>query len=229
MSKVLSIKRKSKAKNMNTIAYEAIKNSIIQNEIKPGEHISEYMLSESLGMSRTPIREALKVLASEGLVEIYRGVGVFVKSLSAKEVYEIIEVRATLECLALHSSLENITNEEIDQIKAEWLKLKNDLEKGKEICIETIAEFDSKFHQLIVDRCHNSFLKKIFKQIWVTILRYQYLSAIGLGNPEDTINQHLKIMDAMKTRDLEIILPVLEKHIKISADFINQGFKKLSL
>ncbi|MEL7565542.1 MAG: GntR family transcriptional regulator [Dehalobacterium sp.] len=229
MSTTLNIKKKSKVKNMNTIAYEAIKNSIIQNEIKPGEHISEYMLSEGLGMSRTPIREALKVLASEGLVEIYRGVGVFVKSVTAKEVYEIIEVRAALECTALHSAIVNITDEEIEQTENDWLKLKDYLEKGQEIDSKIIAEHDSKLHQLIVDKCDNSFLQRIFKGIRETILRYQYLSVLGLGDKDDSINQHLEIINLIRSRNLEKLLPVLENHIKDTINLIEEGYGKTLL
>ena len=205
---------------MHMIAYEAIKKSIIHNELKPVEHISEYMLCEELGMSRTPVREALKVLASEGLVEIYRGVGIFVKHVTAKEVYEIFEVRAALEGVALQTSLANITDDELNKMEAVWLELKEAIEKGEDVELKTISESDSKFHYLIVEKCDNSFLKKIMKGIRENILRYQYLSATALGDKEDTINQHLEIINLIRTRELDKILPVLTEHIKEAADNI---------
>lgn len=222
MNKSKSLKgiNKNKINNLTNIAYETIKNSILNNEIKPGDYLSENMIANTLEMSRTPIREALRVLASEGLVEIYNGVGVFVKHITTKEICELFEVRAALECIALRTSLMNITDEEIEQLESDWLTLKKKADSGLEIDLDTIAQYDHKLHSLIVDKCINSFIKNIVKSIRQSILRYQRLSAKALADEKETINQHLEIISLLKERKVEKVIPVLERHIQEAANYI---------
>ncbi|ATW24963.1 GntR family transcriptional regulator [Candidatus Formimonas warabiya] len=217
MTKILAGKD-PKIKNLTNVAYETIKNSIVNNDLKPGDHLSEHMIAASLGMSRTPIREALKVLANEGLVEIHNGVGIFVKHMTAKEIYEFFEVRAALECAALHTSLKNITDHEIEQIEQEWLSLRDKADQGQRIDFDLIAELDRKLHMLIVNKCNNEYLKSIINGIRQSIFRYQRLSAQALGNEKESINQHLEILSLLKERNMEKILPVLDDHIRKGAD-----------
>ncbi|MCL6611686.1 MAG: GntR family transcriptional regulator [Peptococcaceae bacterium] len=178
------------------------------------------MIASTLEMSRTPIREALRVLASEGLVEIYNGVGVFVKHITTKEICELFEVRAALECIALRTSLTNITDEEIEQLERDWQKLKEKADNGLEIGLDTIAHYDHKLHSLIVDKCNNSFIKNIVRSIRQSILRYQRLSAKALADEKETISQHLEIISLLKERKADRVIPVLERHIQEAADNI---------
>lgn len=212
--------KKTNIKNMTQVAYEAIKNSIIHNELKPGDYLSENMIAQTLGMSRTPVREALRVLASEGLIEIHNGVGIFVKHITPREIYEVFEVRAALECAAAKTSLDNITEQEIAQLYSDWLALKNRVDSGETIELDTLSKYDSILHALIIDKCNNTYLKNIISGIRLSIIRYQHLSAKALGNEKETISQHLEIIQIMKEKDLARLLPALEKHIMNAAEYI---------
>lgn len=220
MSGTLKGIKSTRIKSMTHTAYNTIKNSIISNELKPGDYLSESMIAQSLGMSRTPVREALSVLASEGLIEIHNGVGIFVKHITFKEIYEVFEVRAALECKALTTSLDNISDEEILQIEQEWLHLREKNENGEKIDLDTIIEYDSRLHSLIVDKCNNTYLKNIISSIRESITRYQRLSAKALGNERETINQHIQIINLLKEKDIKKIAPALEAHIKNAAEYI---------
>lgn len=211
---------KSKAKNLTGEAYDAIKQSIINNEIKPGEHLSENIIARTLGMSRTPIREALKVLANEGLVEIHNGVGIFVKHVTIKEIYELFEVRAALECAALQSFINNITEDEINQMEREWLDLKEKVKTGGKICIDAISEQDYKLHSLIIDKSNNACLVDIMKSIRLKISRFQLLSAKALDNENETINQHLEILSIIREKDIDKLTKLLKDHIREAAENI---------
>jgi len=203
-----------------TIAYDALKSSILTNQIKPGDYLSENQLAQSLGMSRTPIREAIKVLANEGLLEIHNGVGIFVKQVTIKEISDLFEVRALLECKALHTALNNITEKEIDDAIEEWTKLKNICEANQEIDLDYISDLDFKLHFLIVNRCENDFLKNVISGIRSKINRYQKISISARSNLKDTIDQHLELMYCMKKRDIQAISVILEEHIRLAALYI---------
>jgi len=141
------------AVNRTSIAYDALKESIFINKLKPGDHISENQVAQSLGMSRTPVREAIKVLASEGLVEIHNGVGIFVKQITTKEISDLFEVRAALECAALHTALECISDQELDAINEKWMKLKKKMDGGAKGDLSHLLDLDFQFHSLIVEIC----------------------------------------------------------------------------
>lgn len=212
--------KKNRVRNLTSIAYDTIKHSIFNNEIKPGDYLSENTIAQTLGMSRTPIREALKILASEGLIEIHNGVGVFVKQVTIKEIYELFEVRAALECAALQSFLDNITEDEIDQMEREWLALMSKIKSEGDINIDAISEQDYKLHVLIVDKCNNTYLKDIMKSIRLKISRFQLLSAKALGNEVETINQHLEILNVIREKDIDKLTKLLKVHIQEAAENI---------
>ncbi len=222
MQKITPLKSLAKAGPVNrtSIAYDSLKNSIFTNLIKPGDHLSENQVAKALGMSRTPIREAIKVLASEGLVEIHNGVGIYVKRVTTKEISDLFEVRAALECAALPTALEQISEKEIDDIYAEWVKQKKKIEAGQKVDLGRISNMDYQLHFLIVDRCRNDFLKNVIDGIRAKIMRYQRISAMALADEIDIINQHLVIMKLMKQREVEILSKVLKEHILKAADNI---------
>lgn len=222
MSGYISLKgmKKNEIKNLTSVAYDVIKSSIINNEIKSGERLSETIIAQTLGMSRTPIREAIKILESEDLLEVHNGVGIFVKQVTIKNIYELFEVRAALECTALRSALENVTTDEIKYIEEKWMSLKARTDLGEKIHLDEIAHWDIELHSLIINKCNNDYLINIMTGIKLKIFRFQRMSAKSLGDENDTINQHLEILKLMKERDIDKLSQVLRIHIKKAGENI---------
>ena len=217
MDNVLSSKSiVSNGSQMSSLAHKAycsLKESIMTNEFKPGDCLSENALAKALGMSRTPIREAIKVLSSEGLIEIHNGVGAFIKHITVKEIHDIFEVRSALECIAVDSALDRISQEELEEIEKDWLKLYADAVAGKQIGYGILSGHDSKLHELIVVKCDNDFLINIIAGIKMKIARFQKISATALGNELNTISQHLELIKIMKSRNAEALKHELKAHI----------------
>ena len=211
---------KASAVNRTSIAYDSLKNSIFTNQLKPGDHLSENQVAQSLGMSRTPIREAIKVLASEGLVEIHNGVGIFVRQITTKEISDLFEVRAALECTAARTALGLISDQELDAIQAQWTALRQRVEAGSKVELGELLELDYQLHSMLVDRCRNDFLKQVIDGIRMKIRRYQRISAVALDDEKDAINQHLEIIGCMKKRDVELLSGLLKEHITKAAENI---------
>lgn len=116
--------------NLSEQAYNQIKDAICQGRIAPGDILSESRLAEDLGMSRTPVREALRSLASEGFLEIKNGVGAYVKPLSSKDMENLYEIRCLLEMQAIKTSIYRITDQEIDDMERRFQEVYDACERG---------------------------------------------------------------------------------------------------
>lgn len=217
------LKKKKKIK-LAEVAYDFIKEAIIYNKFLPGEPLSENMLANLLEMSRTPVREALKELHKEELVDIFPERGTFVKQISIKDIREIFAVRRALECLAVETALNNISKEEIGEMKQQWEKFLEDFKSKKELDLKLVSQMDNQLHKLLIDRSKNDHIKKIIHMLNLRILRYQGLSAKTLGRIDETINQHLEILHYMKKRDLFGLSAVLKKHIEMAVENIVRNY-----
>ncbi len=216
--------KKKRKKKLAEIAYDFIKEAIIYNKFLPGEPLSETMLANLLEMSRTPVREALKELRKEELVDIFPERGTFVKQISIKDIREIFAVRRALECLAVETALNNISKEEIGEMKQQWEKFLEDFKSKKELDLKLVSQMDNQLHKLLIDRSKNDHIKKIIHMLNLRILRYQGLSAKTLGRIDETINQHLEILHYMKKRDLFGLSAVLKKHIEMAVENIVRNY-----
>lgn len=216
----------SAGKNLTAIVYEKIRNDILINVIKPGERLSENQIAKSFGTSRTPVREAMKMLANEDLVEIYNGSGIFVKNVTLRELSDIFQVRAILECGALELAWGNISKAEIRRLADQWLKKQARLHLGQRVELSAIVALDGAFHRFIYDKCSNSYLSRLLNDIEDKVSRFRFISALSLGNILETINQHLEILELMENNDLEKTLSALKTHIEKAKSYIieNHGY-----
>ena len=120
-------------------AYNQIKDAICQGSVAPGDILSENQIAQQLGMSRTPVREALRALASEGFVEIRNGIGAYVKPLSSKDMEDLYEVRCLLEMQAIKTSIYRISNDEIDDLTRRFQAIYDACEQGDSPFLSTAA------------------------------------------------------------------------------------------
>jgi len=204
--------KKSPKKNLAQYAYEEIKKRIYHNKIKPGELIKENELAAELGISRTPIREALKMLESDEIVEVRKGVGTFVKMLSFKDIRDIFEVRKSLEIIAVKTAINNISKDDIDKLDTELRNISLKLEEGT-LTKEEFTETDMKFHELIFKRCENNFAREIFEHIKLKIKQYQFLSYESLNNSNESILQHLELLTYLRKKDIDTLISALTNHL----------------
>lgn len=191
-------------------AYELIKRMILKGYFKPGERLIENQLSKKFGVSRTPIRESIRKLAAEGLVEITPKGGTKISKLTKNDIDEIYEIRDVLESLAAEKAASTITDKEIESLE----RLLKDSEKAllnKDI--KRMAQIDTKIHNLI---CKSSKNNRLFQLIDVlctniTIQRELILETTGAG--KEAIIGHRKIINALKKRDKQAIKKSIHEHI----------------
>ena len=201
-------------------AYNQIKDAICQGSVAPGDILSENQIAQQLGMSRTPVREALRALASEGFVEIRNGIGAYVKPLSSKDMEDLYEVRCLLEMQAIKTSIYRISNDEIDDLTRRFQAIYDACEQGDSPAQGEFSELDWELHSLLVDRCTNNYIKEIVAGNNSNLRRYQSLSVNVLGDVHESARQHLEILRVLRSRDLDKLEEVLHAHLMWSANLL---------
>ena len=212
----------SKQKLSNYV-YDQIKDRILTNQYRPGDRLSETQIADEFDMSRTPVREAIKILSKENLVEVHNGAGIFVKMVTLKEIVDIFQVRMILECSALKLAWENIALAELEELESLWVELSSRIFAGEKVNSIEIANMDSDLHLFIAQRCSNKYLADLLIETKERVRRFQQLSAESLGNAEETVRQHLEILQLMKCKNQEAALSAMKKHIQNAMDYIVQS------
>lgn len=212
--------------NINEKIYNLIKERIIHFEYPPGFQITIRKLQDELGVSNSPIKDALFRLAGEGLVEITSRKGTFVKDISEKDLYEIEQVRAIIETGAADLIARTITDKQLDRLEAlyrETLIPDDDFEYSK------FMEKDSRFHLEIIKMACNQRLLDVYKQLnaHVHITRFQY--ARNRKKPLPWTHQdHHDILKAFKLRDHRKVKQAIQDHRVKARDAFLETRKKSS-
>lgn len=189
------------------VAYNYLHNAIITHELAPGMAIVEQDISDALGISRTPVREALKLLESEGLVRHVPLRGTFVTEITTQDVEEIFMLREALEVLVLQVAINNITDEELASIGELLQSLTPDSPP------ESFYESDRRLHEMLVRHGQNRRLMLFLNTINSQIERLRQLSARRPGRLQNSMKEHLQILEALKERDLKKAEKMMRQHI----------------
>lgn len=177
---------------LREIVYEELRSLILTGKIKPGTRMMEIELAEDMGVSRTPIREAIRKLEKEGLVVIEPRKGAYASEVSVKDMEDILEVRANLEGLAAYLAAERMTDAEkkaLDEIKE---KFEQAVDEGN--MAEMISN-DTKFHHMIVESSRNNHLIHMVEQLQELVLRFRYIYYKDFKRAEDMLPEHKHIFE----------------------------------
>jgi len=217
---MLEAKRKV---SLSEQAYNQIKDAICSGAVAPDDILSEGELASQLGMSRTPVREALRMLATEGFVEIKNGVGAFVKALSSKDMEDLYEVRCVLEMQAIKTSIFRISEEEIDEFTRRFQTMYDVCERGEYPGQGEFSELDWQFHSLLVERCTNKYIKNIVAAYVSNLRRYMSMSVNALNDVRVSSQQHLDVLKTLRTRDPKQAAEALRVHLEWSESLVHIG------
>ena len=192
----------------------------ISYQLKPGERLSEIELAERLGVSRTPVREALSRLVNDGfLAPVSRGF--MRRPLEVQETLDLYEARVAIESACLAMAIERATDEEI----AEALVY---LEKSRKVPrntpIEKLVELDEGFHLRIADMARNAELKRVLVNLNERIRFIRWIDMESVGR-DSTQSEHAAILEALKSRDTKASAKALHAHISLRRDQIVEAIK----
>ena len=187
--------------------YDCLRDRIVRLDIKPGEKIDVQRLSKELGVSQTPIREALQKLVEQGLVVVRPYVGYFVVELTPKDAEELFDLRKALEVLALRYAYEKVITSDLD-IYFEWIRKMEHLDE--DTLVEETRRFDRAFHfSFILQKAERKWLMKYANGVLDLIMLTTRLSM----NPKAAWEEHYRILEALACRDLASATAMLQAHI----------------
>jgi len=176
-------------------AYEAIRELIITLELEPGAVINERELIERIGIGRTPVREALRRLAQEHLVEVYPRRGMFVAAVDVRELARLSEVRAVLEAEAARLAAERATDAERAELRALIAEIGGDLDD------RGLIELDERIHRAIYRCSHNDLLEDTLEQYYMLALRIWMIALDRQHELKDAVGEHRTLLEAIHDGD----------------------------
>lgn len=195
---------------LSTSLLGKLQKDILTGKLKPGEKLTEQELCKAYGVSRTPVREALRQLETDGLVENILNRGAFVIGMSDQDYADMFELRKAYEVQAVKWAIERITEEEMDKLEEtfefmEFYTLRNDVDK--------MLTINSGFHQVIYEASHNRMLKKLLSS-YQNYLKYKGIeSAYDDDYLTTVLEEHRAIFKAFKDKDVKAGALAMEMHI----------------
>lgn len=195
---------------LRDVVFQTLRQAILRGELKPGERLMEVHLAERLGVSRTPIREAIRKLELEGLVVMIPRRGAVVASITEKDLKDVLEVRRTLEILAGEVACERITPEllkELERAGEEFGGLKETED------VNRLAVADVRFHEIIYTATGNARLISILNNLREQMYRYRLEYLKDIGSRERLQREHQEIYIGIKNGDKNAVSVAVCRHI----------------
>lgn len=206
------LERIRKRPSLKDEAYQRIKELILSDTLGSGDMLEMDWLASELGISRTPLREAVLMLEQEGLIETIPYKGTFVTDVSREDVEQIYQVREALEPLAVRLAAPVILDEELEEMQALFASLAEEIEKGD---FERHFQSDTQFHDLIVRHCGNAVLQQVLETLTDRIYRVRVFSRNQSGyHMKQSFREHCLILDAIMERDIAKAERLMAEHIR---------------
>jgi len=197
------------ARSLSDQAYFRIRELIVTLELPPGSLVSERELQARVGVGRTPVREALRALARERLIEVYPRRGIFVADVHVRDLAGLSEVRATLESHAARLAAQRAT----DTDRAETEALLAELEHAGGDGERTLIDLDQRVHRHVYRCAHNPFLEATLNEYYVLTLRIWFLALERVARLEDAVLEHRGILEAIHDGDPERAEQAMRRHV----------------
>ena len=201
-------------RTMHDLVFNTLMEDILSGRLKPGEKLNISEISERLGVSRTPVREALKQLMSVGLVENVPHRSPFVKKLSIEEIIELYYIRAALEGVASRLASKRLSDGQIRELERLCKRME---EKARSGSYDDFVEDNSKFHFLVYEATDSPRLQEMALHYYRQCEQYRALVMELPGSYDEACREHKNILDAFKKRDLEKADYVAREHYFNSA------------
>ena len=197
------------------IAYEVLKHAIITGEIPAGERIVETDYAERLHISRTPLREALRKLERDGLVEYVLRRGVVVRAFTIADVEEIYTIRNALEMLTLPAIVKNATEEDIAALKEHLREMDEVMAHGD---IETLSPMARAFHSQLTGLCRQNRILRVIEGQDEFITRFSAMAIRQEDRLAQAHEEHYKLVEFVEQKDLEHFQKLMNRHIERSKE-----------
>ena len=184
---------------LRDVVFNTLRQAILKGELKPGERLMEIQLANKLGVSRTPVREAIRKLELEGLVLMIPRKGAEVAEITRQDMEDVLEVRTALEELAVKDACDHITDAQLSELKKASNEFKKALLEGKDLV--TCADADMHFHDVILSATNNRRLIQMLNNLSEQMYRYRMEYLKDERTHKTLIEEHEAILRALKKHD----------------------------
>lgn len=200
---------------LNEQAYQHIKNLIITNGLSYQEIYSETKISKELGISRTPLRDAVHRLAQEGYIDIIPSKGFRIHQLTKQDVSETFQIRSALECYCTYQIAKDASSRKAKKLfrELDWIMEELDEILNTTKSIPDFCDYDFQFHTKIIAYLENEQFVSVFATFLYRMRKLASLSLAHPGRMQDTYDEHLAILEAMKKGDVEHIYKITLEHM----------------
>lgn len=210
MGKELTILTTDEYLPLRDVVFNTLRQAILKGDMEPGERLMEITLANKLGVSRTPIREAIRKLELEGLVNMIPRKGAIVASISEKDMKDVLEVRITLEELAVKLAIKNMTDEDIELLVKAGRNFENAVISRD---IVEICEADVAFHDIIYNKTGNNRLIQIISNLREQMYRYRLEYIKDARTHSILISEHNDIIKCLKNKDVVAAQEAVREHV----------------
>ena len=208
---------------LRDVVFNTLRQAILKGELAPGERLMEIQLADRLGVSRTPIREAIRKLELEGLVLMIPRKGAEVAKISEKSLRDVLEVRRALEVLAVELACQRMTEEDIKKLESAQEDFKAAVDKGEAMAI---AETDEHYHDIIYNGTGNVRLIQLLNNLREQMYRYRLEYIKEADKRQILLIEHEHILKGLKERKMAEVKEAMREHIDNQEITVSRNIKE---
>lgn len=202
---------------LRDVVFNTLREAILRGDLVPGERLMELQLAAKLGVSRTPIREAIRMLEQEGLAITIPRKGAIVAGMTEKDMQDVLEIREALEELSVQVACDKITDEEIAKLQKNMKNFEHSLKSGD---LKKMAQADVEFHDVIYQATDNPKLISMLNNLREQMYRYRVEYLKNPQNHEQLLKEHEAIYKGIVEKDKDAVTDMIRKHISNQVDVV---------
>lgn len=199
---------------LRDVVFNTLREAILKGELLPGERLMEIQLAKKLGVSRTPIREAIRMLEQEGLAVTVPRKGAEVAGMTLKDMEDVLEVREALDELAAQTACMKMSEEQLERLKIARQEFVESMETHD---VKKIAQADVKFHDVIYEATDNAKLVTLLSNIRQQMYRYRVEYLKDVQTYPGLIKEHEEIVQAIEERNRQKVIEAMHNHVENQA------------
>lgn len=202
---------------LRDVVFQTLREAILKGDLRPGERLMELQLAAKLGVSRTPIREAIRMLEQEGLAVTIPRKGAEVARMTEKNMEDVLQIREALDDLAVQVACDKMTEQQLKNLTLAMKNFENAIQTGN---LSKIVSYDVEFHDIIYESTDNPKLVTLLSNLREQIYRYRVEYLKGKENYPMLIKEHETILEALREKNKERVVEAMRSHIRNQAETV---------
>lgn len=208
---------------LRDVVFNTLREAILRGDLVPGERLMELQLASKLGVSRTPIREAIRMLEQEGLAITIPRKGAIVAGMTEKDMQDVLEIREALEELSVQVACDKITDEEIEELRKNMKSFEHSLGNGD---LKEMAQADVEFHDVIYRATDNPKLISMLNNLREQMYRYRVEYLKNPQNHDQLLKEHESIYEGILEKDKDAVTEMIRRHISNQVDVVKHMIRE---